>query len=74
MQVQEDLLTPTNQVLGRTHDALARAHAQHGNADHARVHAHRALAIVSANYGDCHHVTQHQRGRLEAVLGSVPRH
>ncbi|BDA41604.1 probable SET and MYND domain-containing protein 4 [Coccomyxa sp. Obi] len=73
LKVQEDLLAPNNQVLGRTHDALARAHAQHGDADRARMHAQRGLAIVSANYGDRHHVTQHQRSRLEATLRSVPR-
>lgn len=71
--MQEDLLVPNNQVLGRTHDALARAHAQHGNAVRARVHAQRAVAIVSANYGNCQHIIQHQSSRLEGILGSVQR-
>lgn len=67
LQVQESVLVPGNQVLGRTHDALARAHAQHGDKQHARLHAQRALEIVTENFGGGHPVVAHQSERLQSL-------
>lgn len=68
--MQEGVLAPSNQVLGRTHDAVARAHAEHGDADVARLHASKALQIVTAAYGDGSLVASSQRRRLDWLLAS----
>lgn len=70
-QVQEGLLVTCNQVLGRTHDALARAYAPRGDMENAMLHAQKALDIVRSNYGDGHLVVAHQRRRLELLAAGL---
>ncbi|EIE25620.1 hypothetical protein COCSUDRAFT_83627 [Coccomyxa subellipsoidea C-169] len=71
LEVQEVLLVTSNQVLGRTHDALARAYGPRGDTENAMLHAQKALDIVRSNYGDGHLVVAHQRRRLELLAAGL---
>lgn len=70
-QIQESVLVHTNQVMGRTHDALARAYLQQGDARAALPHARAAVAAVTAAYGHCTLPIAHQSLPLQSALTAV---
>lgn len=65
------MLIDTNQVLGRTHDALARAHMEQGDAHRAVHHARSAVATVTSAYGQCSLPLAHQLLPLERALAAT---
>jgi TfoX/Sxy family transcriptional regulator of competence genes len=73
-QVQEQLLVHTNQLLGRTHHALAEAFLQLGDAHRAVYHARLALAVVTASYGEGALPVAHQCLLLQSALAADAAH
>ena len=73
LDTQEHELVPTNQVLGRTADALARAHLAGGGLRAAEPHAERALSIVAHAYGEGAIATAHQRQQLGLIRAALGR-
>ena len=73
LDAQQQELVPTNQVLGRTADALARAHLAAGDLRAAEPHAARALDAVGHAYGEGASATAHQRQQLGAIRAALGR-
>ena len=73
LQLQREELAASNQVLGRTHDALADALAEQGDAHAAAGHARGAAEAVLAAYGEGSLAAAHQRQKLSAVLHACGR-
>ena len=70
---QRQELVPTNQVLGRTFDALARAHLAAGDLRAAEPHAKRALDVVSHAYGEGAIAAAHQQQQLGSIWAALGR-
>lgn len=71
LNTQEQELVPTSQMLGRTADALARAHLAAGSLRAAEPHAERALSIVAHAYGEGAIATAHQRQQLGSIRAAL---
>jgi hypothetical protein len=74
LQVQQAELAASNQVLGRTHDALADALERQGDTRGAAAHARSAVQAVLAAYGEGSLQLAHQRLKLSAVLRGGGEH
>ena len=71
LDAQQRELVPTNQVLGRTIDAMARAHVAAGDLRAAEPHAKRALDIVLHAYGEGAIATAHQQQQLGSIWAAL---
>lgn len=68
MQVQQEELAVSNQVLGRTHDALADVLAGQGDMHAAVGHARTAVEVVLAAFGEGSFAVAYQQQKLSEVL------
>ena len=66
-QVQTAELVTTNQVLGRTHTALAHAMLDQGRAHDAAAHSREAVMCVRSAYGVCSEVAKQEEQKWRSL-------